>query len=89
MLSRICIFVRYIIKNKINIVTIAAVKESIIITIVFAKENTTEAILDAIRKGYSVAGELPIKVDDDVTDDNREPFPRSNYIPRSPRPRWA
>jgi len=35
-------------------------------TIVFAKDNTTEAIMEAIRSGYSVAAELPIKVDDDV-----------------------
>lgn len=28
-------------------------------TVVFAKSNTTEDILEAIRKGYSVAGELP------------------------------
>ena len=28
-------------------------------TIVFAKDNTTAAILEAIRSGYSVAGELP------------------------------
>lgn len=28
-------------------------------TVVFAKDNTTEAIMDAIRAGYSVAGELP------------------------------
>lgn len=35
-------------------------------TIVFAKENTTEAILDAIRQGYSLAGELPLSSDSDV-----------------------
>ncbi len=35
-------------------------------TIVFAKDNTTESILDAIKKGYSVAGELPITSNDDV-----------------------
>lgn len=29
------------------------------ITLVFARENTNEAILDAIRQGYSVAGEIP------------------------------
>ena len=28
-------------------------------TIVFARENTTEAILDAVRRGFSVAAELP------------------------------
>lgn len=28
-------------------------------TLVFAKENTTEAILDAIRQGFSVAAEIP------------------------------
>lgn len=28
-------------------------------TVVFAAENTTEAILEAVRQGYSVAGELP------------------------------
>lgn len=35
-------------------------------TVVFAKDNTTEAILDAIREGYSVAGELPMSSEDDV-----------------------
>ena len=35
-------------------------------TVVFAKENTTEAILEAIRNGYSVAAELPLQVSDDV-----------------------
>ena len=35
-------------------------------TLVFAKENTTEAILDAIRSGYSLAGELPYESDHDV-----------------------
>jgi len=35
-------------------------------SIIFAKENTTEAILDAIRKGYSVAGELPNESEGDV-----------------------
>ncbi|MBQ4052336.1 MAG: hypothetical protein IJD09_01665 [Clostridia bacterium] len=35
-------------------------------SIIFAKENTTEAILDAIRKGYSVAGELPYESEGDV-----------------------
>ena len=35
-------------------------------TVVFARENTTEAILDAIRDGYSVAGELPISSEDDI-----------------------
>jgi hypothetical protein len=28
-------------------------------TLVFAKENTNEAILEAIREGFSVAGEIP------------------------------
>ena len=35
-------------------------------TVAFAKENTTEAILDAIRSGYSVAGELPVESAKDV-----------------------
>lgn len=35
-------------------------------TILFAKDNTTEAILDAIKQGYSVAGELPLSSEDDV-----------------------
>lgn len=35
-------------------------------TIVFAKSNTTEDILDAITKGYSVAGEISPDSDDDV-----------------------
>lgn len=35
-------------------------------TVVFARENTTEAILDAIRQGYSVAGELPLSSEEDV-----------------------
>ncbi len=35
-------------------------------TYVFAKDNTTEAILEAIKNGYSVAGELPPSSDDDV-----------------------
>jgi len=35
-------------------------------TIVFAKENTTEAILDAIRSGYTVAGELATGSNSDV-----------------------
>ena len=35
-------------------------------SIVFAKENTTEAILDAVRAGYSVACELPQSSDSDV-----------------------
>ena len=35
-------------------------------TIVFAKENTTEAILDAIRGGYSVAAEIPYQSEHDV-----------------------
>ncbi len=35
-------------------------------TLVFAKDNTTEAILDAIRNGYSVAGEVPRDADGDV-----------------------
>ena len=34
-------------------------------TLVFAKENTTEAILEAIREGYTLAGELS-------TNDNNE-----------------
>ena len=35
-------------------------------TYVFAKENTTEAILEAIRNGYSVAGELPMNSESEV-----------------------
>ena len=35
-------------------------------SIVFAKENTTEAILDAVKSGYSLAGELPINSETDV-----------------------
>lgn len=35
-------------------------------TIAFAKENTTEAILDAIRKGYCVAGELSSNEDAEI-----------------------
>lgn len=35
-------------------------------TIVFAKDNTTEAILDAIKNGYSVAGELATGSTSDV-----------------------
>ena len=35
-------------------------------SIVFAKENTTEAILDAVRAGYSVACELPASSGSDV-----------------------
>ncbi len=35
-------------------------------TYVFAKDNTTEAILEAIKNGYSVAGELPLSNDYDV-----------------------
>ena len=35
-------------------------------TIVFAKSNTTEDIMDAIRKGYSVAAELPPNNEEDV-----------------------
>lgn len=35
-------------------------------TVVFAKENTTEAILEAIRQGYSVAGELPASSGEEV-----------------------
>jgi len=35
-------------------------------TVVFAKENTTEAILEAIKEGYSVAGELATASDTDV-----------------------
>lgn len=35
-------------------------------TVVFSRDNTTEAILDAIRHGYSVVGELPFSDDKDV-----------------------
>ena len=35
-------------------------------TIAFARENTTEAILEAIRNGYSVAAELPPTSNEDV-----------------------
>lgn len=35
-------------------------------TVLFAKENTTEAILEAIKVGYSVAGELPLSSEEDV-----------------------
>jgi len=35
-------------------------------TIVFAKENTTEAILDAVRKGYTLAAEVPKGADEEV-----------------------
>lgn len=35
-------------------------------TVVFAEENATEAILEAIRKGYSVAAELPPNNSEDV-----------------------
>ncbi len=35
-------------------------------TIVFAKDNTTESILQAVKQGYSVAGELPLSSDSDV-----------------------
>ena len=35
-------------------------------TFVFAKENTTEAILNAIRSGYSLAAEIPADSDDDI-----------------------
>ena len=35
-------------------------------SIVFARENTTEAILDAVRKGFSVAAELPPSSPSDV-----------------------
>ena len=35
-------------------------------TYVFAKANTTEAILEAIRNGYSVAGELPMNSESEV-----------------------
>ncbi|MBQ8894578.1 MAG: PHP domain-containing protein [Clostridia bacterium] len=35
-------------------------------TVVFAKENTTEAILDAIRGGYSLAAEIPADSDSDI-----------------------
>ena len=36
------------------------------ITLVFAKDNTREAILEAIRDGYSVAGELPAESETDI-----------------------
>ncbi len=35
-------------------------------TVVFAKENSTEAILDAIKNGYCVAGELPTTSESEV-----------------------
>ena len=35
-------------------------------TIVFAKKNTTKAILEAIKEGYCVAGELPMNDDEEV-----------------------
>lgn len=35
-------------------------------TVVFAPENTTPAILDAVKNGYSVAGELPFRNAEDV-----------------------
>jgi predicted metal-dependent phosphoesterase TrpH len=35
-------------------------------TIVFAKSNTTEDILEAIREGYSVAAELPMVSEEDI-----------------------
>lgn len=35
-------------------------------SIVFARDNTTEAILDAVRMGYSVAAELPPSSGEDV-----------------------
>ena len=35
-------------------------------TLVFARANTTEAIMEAIRSGYSLAGELPDGSDTDV-----------------------
>lgn len=35
-------------------------------SIVFAKENTTEAILEAVKNGYSIAAEVPNKVDNEV-----------------------
>ena len=35
-------------------------------TVVFAKENTTEAILDAIRNGYTLAAEVPRAADEEV-----------------------
>ena len=35
-------------------------------TLVFARENTTQAIMEAIRSGYSLAGELPDGSDTDV-----------------------
>ena len=41
-------------------------------TLVFAKENTTEAILDAIRSGYSLAAEIPQKGSDGITVTNGE-----------------
>ena len=35
-------------------------------TIVFAKENSTKAIIDAIKRGYSVAGEIPSLNDEEI-----------------------
>ncbi|MBQ4089204.1 MAG: hypothetical protein IJC56_04905 [Clostridia bacterium] len=35
-------------------------------SVVFARENTTEAIIEAIRAGYSVAGELPGTSNSDI-----------------------
>lgn len=35
-------------------------------TVLFAKDNTTESILEAIKQGYSVAGELPLSSEEDV-----------------------
>ena len=35
-------------------------------TVLFAKDNTTESILEAIKAGYSVAGELPLSSEEDV-----------------------
>jgi hypothetical protein len=35
-------------------------------TVAFAKDNTTESVLKAIKSGMSVAGELPLKDETDV-----------------------
>jgi len=35
-------------------------------TVLLAKDNTTESILEAIRQGYCVAGELPLSSEEDV-----------------------
>lgn len=35
-------------------------------TIVFAKDNTTEDILEAVKSGYCVAGEIPMEDDNEV-----------------------